>query len=106
MYNSGPSDAYCWIGLNDIDNEGTFVWADGNNSTYRDWYPGRPNSNYSGYYQDCGHTTASPNWYESTCTYVASCYFCSGTGEYLLLIFHDSETNEYEHTYNNRILTE
>lgn len=79
MYNSGPSDAYCWIGLNDIDNEGTFVWADGNNSTYRDWYPGRPND--VDIDQDCGHTTSSPYWYDNVCTYVADCYFCSGSGE-------------------------
>jgi hypothetical protein len=40
-----------WIGLNDLANEGTLVWADGDSSTYRAWAPGEPNN--SGGNEDC-----------------------------------------------------
>jgi hypothetical protein len=33
-----------FIGLNDAAQEGTFVWADGSASTYRNWQPGEPNN--------------------------------------------------------------
>ena len=33
-----------WLGLNDIDNEGTHVWANGDPVTYTNWSPGEPNT--------------------------------------------------------------
>ncbi len=33
-----------WIGLNDVILEGTFVWANGSSSTYRNWLTGNPNN--------------------------------------------------------------
>ena len=33
----------CWIGLNDYDNEGTFVWTDGSARDYDHFSPGEPN---------------------------------------------------------------
>tara|TARA_X000000368_G_scaffold415818_1_gene408349 strand:- start:44 stop:15682 length:15639 start_codon:yes stop_codon:yes gene_type:complete len=36
-------DSY-WIGFNDIDEEGTFVWANGSDSTYVNWNGGEPNN--------------------------------------------------------------
>ena len=33
-----------WIGLNDYAEEGTWVWADGSNSTFRYWHTGQPNN--------------------------------------------------------------
>ena len=35
-----------WIGLNDLDEEDTFEWADGDTSSYRNWAYGNPD-NYS-----------------------------------------------------------
>jgi hypothetical protein len=34
-----------WLGLNDFATEGTYVWADGSTSAFRNWYPGEPNNN-------------------------------------------------------------
>jgi len=33
-----------WMGLNDLEKEGAFVWFDGTNSTYRNWLKGQPNN--------------------------------------------------------------
>lgn len=33
-----------WIGLNDAQTEGTFVWANGESAAYRHWGPGEPNN--------------------------------------------------------------
>jgi Ca2+-binding RTX toxin-like protein len=33
-----------WIGLNDMENEGDFVWASGAPVTYTNWYAGEPNN--------------------------------------------------------------
>jgi hypothetical protein len=40
-----------WIGLNDIAQEGTFVWENGSPVTYTNWAPGEPNDSGS---EDCG----------------------------------------------------
>ena len=33
MYNTITAGDYCWMGLIDINNDNTFVWADGSSST-------------------------------------------------------------------------
>ena len=42
MFNLNPGSD-CWIGINDRDNEGTFIWADGTESAYTRWSSGEPN---------------------------------------------------------------
>ncbi|XP_072181990.1 alpha-N-acetylgalactosamine-specific lectin-like [Diadema setosum] len=40
-----------WIGINDIAEEGEFVWSDGSNASYQNWRPNQPD-NYRGQ-EDC-----------------------------------------------------
>lgn len=44
----GNVDRRGWIGLNDVAVEGTFVWADGDPSPYRNWSTGEPNNGGAG----------------------------------------------------------
>ena len=37
-------DHFLWIGLNDVQNEGTFVWVSGETPSYTNWAPGEPNN--------------------------------------------------------------
>ena len=83
MHGTITQGKYCYIGFNDIDKEGTWVWADGDTSTYTKWRPGEPNNNYGVGAQNCGWT-----WYNGLvddvwCTYEASCYFCSKIGKFM-----------------------
>ena len=81
MYSIATSGTSCWIGLNDIDTEGTFTWADGTNSTYRRWSSGQPNN--LGGNQDCVETYSSSSgyWNDAGCTVNQYCYFCGSIGE-------------------------
>lgn len=38
------TDRSLWIGLNDVANEGEFVWTDGSTSNYRNWFRSEPNN--------------------------------------------------------------
>ena len=71
--------ADCWIGLNKLEIEGTWVWADGSNSTYRNWAPNEPND--PGGYQDCGLIGSSRKMEDTYCSRICYCYFCSLVGE-------------------------
>ena len=79
MYNTMTAADSCWIGLNDVDNESTFVWADGSSSTYRSWNSGEPNDH--GGNEDCVHVFGIEYWNDLSCTSTLGCYFCSSTGE-------------------------
>ena len=56
----------CWIGYNDIQTEGTFVWADSSeSSSFTNWFWGEPNNMQN---QDCGVLYSSGNWDDDYCT--------------------------------------
>ena len=80
MYNTATASRICWIGLHDIDSEGTFVWADGSNSMYRQWSSGEPND--AGLGEDCVHTSGQPEWNDQSCTLSWSCYYCITESEF------------------------
>ena len=42
-----------WIGLSDIDTEGTMVWSDGTSKDFTKWIPGQPDD--AGGNEDCVH---------------------------------------------------
>ncbi|KAI6661354.1 hypothetical protein LOD99_10021 [Oopsacas minuta] len=74
MYGTLTGSTSCWIGLNDINGEGTYIWADGSDSIYRNWAPGEPNNLGD---EDCVHTYGNPNWNDQECADILTCYFCS-----------------------------
>lgn len=63
LYQICDSPGYnCWLGANDIDSEGNWVWSDGSDnslltsSTNHIWWTGEPNNCCGG--EDCGHSWA------------------------------------------------
>jgi hypothetical protein len=44
-----------WIGLNDTEEEGRFVWSSGELADYRNWQVGAPNNSATGDGEDCVH---------------------------------------------------
>ncbi|XP_071825674.1 echinoidin-like [Apostichopus japonicus] len=69
-----PSTArkFCWIGYNEIAEEGSWVWTDQSPSKYEKWGSGQPNN--SGGDQDCGALDTSGTgryfgaWDDGTCS--------------------------------------
>ena len=90
MYNTVTIGSSCWIGLHDLDKEGTFVWADGSDSNYRQWAANEPNNAYS--YEDCVVTSDDSNWNDVSCVSKRNCYFCGTKGKisYMSTFFCDS----------------
>ena len=56
-----------WIGLDDIEEEGTFVWQDGTPTDYTAWADNEPNDSNG---EDCGHIAewAGGLWNDIPCT--------------------------------------
>ena len=65
--------SYFWIGLNDISEEGTFVWASGSKSAYRKWKSLEPNDNNKN--EDCVEATRQSDWNDVPCNFLMS-YVC------------------------------
>eukprot|EP00105_Crassostrea_gigas_P043771 XP_019927919.1 PREDICTED: perlucin-like protein [Crassostrea gigas] len=59
-------DGIYWIGLNDISNEGTFLWvATSTQVSYSNWNPGEPNDSGG---EDCVHLLESTHkWNDINC---------------------------------------
>jgi len=70
------SEAFWWIGLNDIDEEGEFSWVNGDEVFYTSWHDGEPNDSNG---EDCTELKRfnNTNWNDVTCQ--ANNYFiCEG----------------------------
>ena len=61
-----------WIGLNDLENEGTFVWPDGSTPTYTNWRNGEPNNAGN---EDCTEVYGDGGWNDLPCTRIYP-YIC------------------------------
>ena len=68
---SSLSNSAFWIGLNDISQEGHFVWVSSSRSAYRHWGKGEPNNLAD---EDCVHMTLYTSaslvsyWNDGPCT--------------------------------------
>jgi hypothetical protein len=75
----GPPYDHYWVGLNDQQTEGSFVWADGDPFLYANWLPGEPNAASTS--EDCVHFwkmgsgANSGKWNDNECHYQLS-YAC------------------------------
>ena len=78
MYSTITSSPFCWLGYNDIEKEGTWVWTDGNNSTFTNWDYGEPNSFGN---QNCSWTWRNEKVDDIQCTDTVTCTFCSTIGK-------------------------
>ncbi|XP_053380179.1 macrophage mannose receptor 1-like [Mercenaria mercenaria] len=70
-FSSNPPKS--WIGLQDIETEGTHIWiSTGNSTTYTNWVSGEPN-NYNN--EDCGGMRGNGKWNDIKC-HVERTYVC------------------------------
>ena len=80
LSNLKTSGLWCWIGLNDLNTEQTFVWADGSSNSYRNWDPGQPDN--AGSNQDCTLMWTLGYWDDNSCSVTKGCYFCGSNGKH------------------------
>ena len=66
--------ASIWLGLNDIEEEGEWVWSNGEEHNYVNWTMNEPNQFWSDEY-DCAYITPYGEWGTSQCDYL-SAYMC------------------------------
>ncbi|CAG0903732.1 unnamed protein product [Cyprideis torosa] len=81
----GLLSAEAWIGLNDIDSEGAFVWSDGSPREYTNWFDNEPDN--SGGIQDCvnmnypgdggGLPAYGEKWDDADCNHPVPEYVCA-----------------------------
>lgn len=73
-----PGAAQYYIGLNDIEVEGTFVWGDGTVPRFLAWGMGEPNDALDG--EDCVQlSVAAGTWNDIGCA-TAGAFICEATG--------------------------
>jgi hypothetical protein len=76
IYNTGanyqdPVSSW-WIGFNDRDTEGVWVWEDGSTGNYTQWAPNEPNDAGG---EDCGSLQDDETWADLPCEW-ADPYVC------------------------------
>ncbi|XP_066446157.1 lactose-binding lectin l-2-like [Eleutherodactylus coqui] len=74
---SGASSyKHCWIGLHDMDEEGTWTWVDGSNyeTSYKRWGNEQPDDWEDA--EDCVHLRAFGEWNDISCDYEGAYGIC------------------------------
>ena len=69
---------YSWIGLNDLQREGIFLWSDRNPVEYKNWAAYQPGTGFWAQYRDCvtlQANTQNGTWATSSC-YTSRGYVC------------------------------
>ncbi|KAM4889361.1 low affinity immunoglobulin epsilon Fc receptor [Thomomys bottae] len=74
-----------WIGLQDLDVEGDFVWIDESPVSYSNWFPGEPNN--AGLDEDCVMMRASGHWNDAFCRTQLDAWVCErlATAQWVLV---------------------
>jgi len=62
-----------WIGLNDLETEGTFKWVSGEPITYTRWATGEPNNLNN---EDCAQLYPDGTWNDKACSSPWYRYLC------------------------------
>ena len=70
---AGATSSWTWIGLNDQDTEGAYVWSDGSSVDYTNWNSGEPNQ--SGGEEDCTNMWQSGYWNDLPCESTSVLHF-------------------------------
>ncbi|XP_066445591.1 hepatic lectin-like [Eleutherodactylus coqui] len=67
---------FYWIGLHDMDEEGTWTWVDGSNyeTSYKRWSDDQPDDWQDG--EDCVHLRAFGEWNDISCDYEGAYGIC------------------------------
>ena len=65
MLSSNGYEDIFWFGLNDIAEEGKFVWSDGSEYSYNNWGETEPNDLGAG--EDCMIAGETMVWYDGSC---------------------------------------
>jgi len=61
----GLSGSQIWIGYNDVDSEGTWVWSDGGPAVYENWRTGEPSNDPAP--EDCAIQYFGGDWNDLNC---------------------------------------
>ena len=68
-----PGDS--WIGLNDRDDEDTFVWVDGSAPAFTSWSDREPNDSWG---EDCALVRQNTQWNDVECSDETHTFVCEG----------------------------
>ncbi|KAL8581916.1 hypothetical protein ACOMHN_010290 [Nucella lapillus] len=78
MFNRPPSPqikvGFAWLGLEDLEIEGKFVWPSGSPPVYNNFYVGQPND--GGHNEDCVSIHSSGKWFDDHCHLSLHPVFC------------------------------
>lgn len=64
-FSGASSSKRYWIGLHDMDDEGTWIWVDGTRLSYQGWKSGEPNDYEEN--EDCAHLWTFGEWNDAPC---------------------------------------